>query len=257
MSSVAVVAAAALSLGCTARDVVGYVQLTATAEPEDAASSAPLDDPVLASDAMSAVPTPCSVLLCEGFEDAAVNDALVLSGGDAERDCMRAQSGNCSLWTGWQEGGAQATWQADFVAGEQLFVRAWLWVPSELAVADVAVLHIGPGNSATGVNVDLRSGERYEVYAVAARHSVLTDPGVLVRNRWTCVVLGITPEADEHRLTLDVDGAEVLSTMAADVFAGGTPSFVAAGADWTADNQAPGQLWLDSIDVAEEPLTCP
>lgn len=233
---------------------------TAPSRAEDAAETTGSSDasPEDAADVEGG--TGCGGVYCFGFEEPAVtseNVELVEREGSLRQDCTRAHTGACSGAATLTASGGVAYLAMDVPPAQgQWFVRAYVWLPSELVVDDLAIIHVGTRGGNAGVNVDLRDAERLELFAIESEQASLTPEGVTRRQEWMCLLVEVLTSDVAGQASLSVDGETVLQESGVDTSPPNGTEFITVGIDWSSGNQPTGTLWFDDVVVSNERVAC-
>lgn len=202
--------------------------------------------------------TQCGGVYCFGFEEPAVlGDNVVERDGSLTQDCTRAHSGACSGAAILTAGGGVAYLAMDVSPAQvHWFVRAYVWIPSELVVDDIAIIHVGTRGGNAGVNVDLREADRLELFAIESEQAMLTPEGVTRRNEWMCLLVEVWASEAAGQTSLSVDGQTVLQASDVDTSPPNGTEFITVGIDWSSGTQQAGTLWFDDVVVSNQRVDC-
>ncbi len=243
-------------LGCS------YIDVVAAGASAEAGAVVPTDvDAGVQTGPADAHSAPgCVGTYCFDFEEPIESiEGVVIEqrSGTLTRDCTRARSGECSAAAALDEPGAVAYLALDAPPSRPVwFVRAYVWVPSGLAIDDVAIIHVGTRGGGAGVNVDLRDEERLELFAIESDQPSLSPVGVTRRDEWMCFLLEVEVSDSSGRAVLSVDETVILQETAIDTAPPNGVDFITVGIDWSSSSQAAGTLWFDDIVVGTERLGC-
>lgn len=202
----------------------------------------------------------CDGVYCFGFEQPAVpteNVEWVEQNGALTQDCTRARSGACSGAATLTAGGGVAYLAMDVSPAQvHWFVRAYVWIPSELVVDDIAIIHVGTRGGNAGVNVDLHDADRLELFAIESEQAMLTSAGATRREEWMCLLVEVWTSDAAGQTSLSVDGQTVLQASDVDTSPPNGTEFITVGIDWSSGNQQAGTLWFDDVVVSNERVDC-
>lgn len=243
-------------VGCTYTDLVAVGANTESG----ADTGAGVDANVETRTADAQADPGCDGLYCFGFEEPVAssgNVAVEERNGALAQDCTRSRTGNCSAAATLDAPGGVAYLAIDTPALEpSWFVRAYVWVPDELVIDDVAIIHVGTRGGSAGVNVDLRDAERVELFAIESDQPRLSPEGVTSREEWMCFVLQVQVSDTTGTAVLSLNERVVLEEMNIDTSPPNGVEFITVGIDWSSSAQPVGTLWFDDIVVGTERLGC-
>ena len=237
-----------LAVACTVDDVVGQLEPGQVQPGNDAA----LNGGDAASD-------PCgSALFCSDFEQGlAAFDTQQTTGtlsiapdGTAGSNALRASIDQAS-------GAAYVRVNLDTLGITELFLRAYLWVPQGALLDDVAIFYLGlPPGTTGGINVDLQSEDRFELFLPENDVSIYSDPGAFQRDTWHCLQLSLIIDNALGQATLSIDAQSVASSMDLDTQADTDFTLFTLGIEWSSAQQGPVDVLLDDIVLSAEPVEC-
>ncbi len=236
------------SLGCTAPDVVAAYRSDAGSEP------APSD----AAQLPDAASSECEAIFCSGFEEPIDESLQVGQEGQVERDCGRSLDGSCSLVASNDAPGGRAVLSISLsdTTVSELHLRAYVLVPGEAELTDLALFHMGAPGPNVGINVDIQSGDRFELYFPESDQGALSEEGAVLRDEWLCVQLALIVDDSEGGATLRVDGSLTVEATGVDTHPPDGVELFTMGVDWSSDNQTPTSVWMDEVVLDELPVPC-
>jgi hypothetical protein len=212
--------------------------------------------------------TDCTeALVCAGFEredyTAEWSGTVIETSGVLERSTARAHSGVSSLRA---QSRAMAS-VADVVArfsplrSGTLYLRAYLYVPAGLPTERMNLFFIGSrpdpdsdSNPFVGVDLNLENGA-VQLFSPQAKPQRQTGELVIPRDRWFCwrteVELG-----SAAAVSVFVDDALALRATGVDSVAQDGVSMLRAGIDWSSDQAAFFEVYLDDVVLDTRPVAC-
>jgi hypothetical protein len=232
-------------LGCTVDDTVGD-RVTANVPVEAGTPDATASDPSCAG-----------TLFCTSFEQGVTGFDTVENGGTlavaapgfddqaALQPEIAEGSGTAYIHTALNRPGVS-----------ELYLRGYVRVAADAVIEDVAIFFLGPAGGFAGVNVDLRSDDRFELFLPEHDMSLISDPGTFARDTWHCLQLQLQIDELNGAVTLLLDGQEVISQTALDTYPGEDFDLFTVGIEWSMADQGPIDLLLDDVTLSETPVEC-
>lgn len=217
-------------------------------------------------------PTRCDdvladALFCDGFEDtdpeSGVLDpwsfALIIDGtGEIATVSDPVRHGARALRATTFEAGARAAIgvrQPDLPDDGTMWVRMWLYLPSEVAVDSISLLYIGNDDGSQGLSAQTYGDGRAAQWIGSADqwHGTETE---LPRDQWTCLQYRVEISDTDGEVELFVDGASAGVFSGVDTLANGGYAGLEAGIEYTGDAQGPLTLFVDEVAVARDEMPC-
>lgn len=210
---------------------------------------------------------PClDALVCSGFETADLraewSDVHTEGTGTVDRTTVRAHSGEASLHAqtrGVSSVGDVVALFAPVVSGT-LYLRAYLYVPEALPTQTMNLFFLGsrPDPSGdqpfVGIDINLLDGA-LQLFSHQAKPARQTGDAKIPRGRWFC----LRAEVEMSRAgttTLFVEDRIVLRATGVDSIAQDGVTMLRAGIDWSSEQSAPFEVFLDDLALATTPLAC-
>lgn len=138
----------------------------------------------------------------------------------------------------------------------ELYLRGYVRVAADAVIDDVAIFFLGPAGGFAGINVDLRSDDRFELFLPENGVSLISEPNAFVRDTWHCLQLQLTVDDLEGSATLRIDGQEVASQTALDTYPGENFDLFTVGIEWSMADQGPIDLLIDDVVLSQSPVEC-
>lgn len=138
----------------------------------------------------------------------------------------------------------------------ELYLRAYLWVAADALIDDVAIFFVGPAGGFAGINVDLRSQDRWELFLPEHDVSLISAPGTFERDTWQCVQLHLVVNDSNGEASLLVDGEQVAGQTLLDTYPGEDLDLFTVGIEWSMADQGPIDLLIDDVALSRSPLGC-
>jgi hypothetical protein len=232
-------------VGCSVDDVIGN-RVTASSSMDSGVADAGSNDPTCAG-----------TLFCSSFAqglagfDTVQNGGVlaVASPGFADSAALHPEigegSGTAYIHTALNQSGI----------GE-LYLRGYVRVAADAVIDDVAIFFLGPAGGFAGVNVDLRSDDRFELFLPENGVSLISEPNAFVRDTWHCLQLQLTVDDLEGSATLRVDGQAVASQASLDTHPGEDYDLFTVGIEWSMADQGPIDLLIDDVVLSQSPVEC-
>lgn len=212
----------------------------------------PIDAPIEA-------PPPCpptpGVIFCESFEDTV---QLGTSAGTVEIDGARAYRGARSQHAqttmvseaSWQLGGV-----LPYVAGGDLYVRWYVYIPSSVGELDLASVHLVQDMEPfAGVIYGFRAGAA----EVTSSESDVTafSPLVVARDRWVCAQMHVQIAEVGGAIDGALDGQPITPVTGIDTLPANGFRNVHSGLFATGPSSGRMEIWTDELAVGTLPIPC-
>jgi hypothetical protein len=123
-------------------------------------------------------------------------------------------------------------------------------------IDDVAILFLGPAGGFAGINVDLRSDDRWELFLPEHDVSLISEPGAFDRDTWHCVQLQLVVDDVNGEAALVVDGQTVAGQTMLDTYPGEDLDLFTVGIEWSMADQGPIDLLIDDVVLSPTPVEC-
>ncbi|HUS63852.1 MAG TPA: hypothetical protein VMZ28_04875 [Kofleriaceae bacterium] len=225
-----------------------------------------LDASALTTDGPIPLDTSCGdqlvgAALCEPFEDPAlvgmyrrethgeisVGDQQVYRGGGA----LRATTVPGEVPSEAQVGATVF----DGVGAGVVQARAYVYVPSSVAVTEVSILGLSEKDAPYhGASVALTADGAVRLDVTAAASNT-TSAYELPRDRWVCLVLEVAVGASGSA-AVHVDGATRVFAQDIDTLPAGGYESVTAGILWAPEGQGPAEIFVDELVADTGPVPC-
>jgi hypothetical protein len=204
-------------------------------------------------------------LVCAGFErenlSAEWSDTVIENSGALERSTVRAHSGGGSLRAQSRANASVADVVARFppLRSGMLYLRAYLFVPDGLPTERMNLFFIGsrpdPDPSPfAGLDLNLENGA-VQLFSPQAKPQRQTGELTVPRDRWFCLRAEIEL-GSAAAVSVFVDDALALRATGVDSIAEGGVSMLRAGIDWSSDQDAFFELYLDDVALDTRPVGC-
>lgn len=232
-------------MACAVDDVVG-TRLSQSETPEAGSSDAAPNDP-------DCVDT----LFCSSF-DQGLTDFDTVQNGGMLAVAPQGFDDAAALQPQISEGNGTAYIRAalDAPGVSELYLRAYVWVAADAVIDDVAIFFVGPAGGFAGINVDLRSEDRWELFLPEHDVSLISDPGTFERDTWHCVQLHLVVDDTNGEASLVVDGQQVTGQALLDTYPGEDLALFTVGIEWSMADQGPIDLLIDDVALSRSPLGC-
>ncbi len=210
---------------------------------------------------------PCAAaLVCSSFETPDLrdewSDVHIENTGVVEHTTARAHTGDGSLRAQTRGVSSVGDVVAQFapVASGMLYLRAYVYVAEGLPTQTINLFFIGsrPDPSGdepfVGLDVNLLDGS-LQLFSPQAKPPRQTGESKIPRGRWFC----FRAEVELSRAgtaTLWVDDALALRATGVDSVSQGGVTMLRAGIDWSSDQSAFFEVFLDDLALSTSPLTC-
>jgi len=196
-------------------------------------------------------------LLCDGFEDAALNPrwGTYLVSGTADVDGTRAYRGASSFHAHIEPNGARAHGTAFTMLAypiPDVYVRAFAYVPTVVNTAADFVTVIQQPAPYASVNLSLENGSLSTYDGADGKHIVATTPVPLAR--WVCLEWRIHFDATNGYTQLWIDGQPV--TVAGTENTLPTPFYYFFRIGLESNTTVARDLWLDEVAVDAAVIGC-
>lgn len=213
------------------------------------------------------------VLACSGFEKPGFRDwagTEANDGGVLMRTAAMVHGGSAALRAESRAAERFAVVVQDFepLLDGELHLRVHVWVPGGLATETMNILFIGdepnpsedPDGPFVGVDINLANDGALQLFSPQNDPSRITGNQPIPRDRWFCLQLSMQiAHADAARpgaIALSVDGREALSASPFETLPEAGVSRVRAGIDWSSEQAAPFEVYMDDLVVSRKPLPC-
>ncbi len=145
---------------------------------------------------------------------------------------------------------------ADVTSGD-LWLRAYVYVPSGTAFDDVKVLTLHEGSAPyAGVAFGLTTGDRPYVMATTGSVSAVATDLRFDRDRWVCVVLHVDVDDAAGAMALQIDGEPAVERTGIDTLPDTGYQDVVVGIGFTSTAQLPIGLFVDEVALDDALIPC-
>lgn len=139
-----------------------------------------------------------------------------------------------------------------------IFVRAWLYVPTDAITGDVGLLDFLSGSLPAGL-VKTHPGARLSVEAPLSQKRAMSAAGIYPFDEWFCLRAAVYRHDLVGSVTVEANELVVAELVDADTRVPGGPGEVNTvnfGITSTGPHQVPGGIYWDSLVVDQEPVSC-
>ncbi len=210
--------------------------------------------------------TYAGAIRCTGFEQAGLSDwsgTTIEGAGAIERSTARAHRGLGALHASSAAASSVAVVFEDFapLRSGELYLRAYLYVPSGLATDTMNLFFIGDdsdpkpdGSPFTGVDLNLLDGA-VQVYAPDGDPMRQTGTLAIPRQRWFCFRARIVISQQQGEVHAFVDDQAALDASGLDTLPDAGVHRVRAGVDWSSQD-AFFEVFMDDLVIDDRPVPC-
>jgi hypothetical protein len=248
-------AAVACALGCLGYASLGYAGLGCSSE-----------DYVIGRFADGGVGE-CAgrigALVCSGFERADLadwSDTRLEEQGAVERTSERVHGGHGALHASSNAKASVGVVAADFAAlrGGALHFRAYLYVPAELPTETINIFFVGDDPTPdpfSGVDFNLESGA-VQIYSPASNPQRQMGTLTIPRDRWFCFRARIGIDDTQGEVDAYIDNELALHAGALDTLPDQGVHLFRAGVDWSSEQDAFFEIYMDDVLVDRMEAPC-
>jgi hypothetical protein len=201
-------------------------------------------------------------VLCSGFEQgdlaADFEDAVLVNAGALERSTGRVHSGSGALHAASDAMMSVAVvWTrfAPLFSGD-VYLRAYLYVPAELPTEIMNIFFLGAepvAESFVGFDLNLDDG-RVQVFSPQADRYTGELP--IPRDRWFCFRWRIAIDDTDGVVQAFVDDALALEVTELDTLPAAGVSWFRAGIDWSSQQDAYFEIYIDDVVLDTVEVDC-
>jgi polysaccharide lyase-like protein len=203
-------------------------------------------------------------IVCAGFEQDDLSDwddAIVVNVGEVERVETRAHRGRAALHATSAAGQSSAVVAREFeaVTDGELYLRTYLYVPADVDTKTINILFLGAfatPDPFQGVDINLEDGA-LQIYVPGSAPDRTTSTSLTIpRDRWFCLQAKLSVTDDDGAVELRVDGALALEQQGLDTRPDDGVHLLRAGVDWSSEQAAPFEVYVDDLVLATRPIAC-
>ena len=205
-----------------------------------------------------------SAVLCSGFEarDVAADwDQIVIEqSGAVARTTQRVHRGHgalhASTHTSMSVGVVSKTF--DPVRSGELDFRAYLYVPADVATQTMNIFFLGDEpepDPFQGVDFNLEN-DTVQVYSPQGMPDRQTGTLAIPRDRWFCFRARVVISDDRGAVQAYVDDALALDATMIDTLPDAGVHQFRAGVDWSSEQDAPFEIYMDDIVLDTKQVAC-
>jgi hypothetical protein len=201
-------------------------------------------------------------LLCSGFEDDLTVEWDVATAGAAslERASSRSHLGAGALHASSEGPNSYAMAIGTFPAlrSGELFVRSYVYVPSELRTEIMNILYVGEERRAEpfeGIDLNLTDGALH-MFSPQASPTRQVSTLLVPRDRWFCLRLHVRLDDTQGFVELSVDEQLVLESRRFDTVPTDGINTLRVGIDWSSEQSAPFDVFYDDLVVDTQSVDC-
>jgi hypothetical protein len=205
-----------------------------------------------------------NAVLCSGFErrDVAADwsDTTIMAGGTLERTTQHVHRGHGALHASSTAPMSVAVVAKTFtpVSSGALYLRAYVFVPAGLPTETMNIFFLGFEpmiDPFQGVDFNLESGA-VQTYSPQGHPERQTGKLTIPRDRWFCFRARVTVSADHGGVRAFVGDAGALDAGMIDTLPEGGVREFRAGIDWSSDQTAFFEIYMDDIVLDHAPVPC-
>jgi hypothetical protein len=209
---------------------------------------------------------PDPALVCSSFESAQLSDEWpethIENAAEVARSTLRAHSGEAALRAESRDANSVAVVVARFGAlhAGTLYLRAYLYVPDQQPTETMNVFFVGSrpdpdgADPFVGLDLNLERGA-LQLYSPQAEPQRQTGSSRIPRDRWFClraeIELGLRAQ-----VSMFVDDQLALHATLIDTAPPEGVSMLRAGVDWSSEQQASFEVFIDDLALATQPIAC-
>jgi hypothetical protein len=204
-------------------------------------------------------------LVCSGFETAQLGDEWpethIENAAEVTRSSLRAHSGAASLRAQSRDADSVAVVVARFAPQRSgtLYLRAHLYVPDQQPTETMNVFFVGARPDPdlepfVGMDLNLEQGA-LQLFSPQAEPRRQTGSYRIPRDRWFCLRAEIQI-GDRAEVSVFADDQLALRATQVDSAPPEGVSMLRAGVDWSSEQQANFELFIDDLALDTQPVTC-
>ena len=208
---------------------------------------------------------PADALVCSGFEAEQLRDEWpethLENSAEVARSRARAHSGVASLRAQSSGANSVAVVTARFapLRSGTLYLRAYLYVPDQQPTETMNVFFLGSRpdpdpDPFVGMDINLEQGA-LQLFSPQAQPRRQTGSYRIPRDRWFCLRAEIEL-GDGSQVSLFVDDQLALRATGVDSVPPEGVSMLRAGVDWSSEQEASFELFIDDLALDTSPLAC-
>jgi hypothetical protein len=192
--------------------------------------------------------------------DAGWDDVVIENQGELEHSSARSHSGATSLRAASLDMMSVAAVSRMFepVRDGELYLRAYLYVDASYPSDTINIFSLGSSPTPdpfTGIDVNLKDGA-LQVFSPQADPVRQTGTLLIPRNRWFCLRARIAVSDTEGEVELFADDALALHATQIDTLPDEGVLQLRAGIDWSSEQAAFFELFLDDLVLDRQPVPC-
>ena len=208
---------------------------------------------------------PAGSLVCSGFEAAQLHDEWpethIENAAEVERSTVRAHSGMAALRAESRDASSVAVVVARFAAlhSGTLYLRAYLFVPDGQPTDRMNLFFLGSRPDPepepfVGMDLNLEQGA-LQLFSPQAEPRRQTGSLRVPRDRWFCLRAQVELGA-RGEVRLFVEDQLALRATQVDSAAQDGVSMLRAGVDWSSEQEAKFEVFIDDLGLATRPIAC-
>jgi hypothetical protein len=202
-------------------------------------------------------------VFCSGFELSKLSDwgsPVLENAAEVGRSTARAHSGRASLHASSSAGMSQAALVANFppVLGGDLYLRTYVYVPAGLPTQTMNIFFLGAKpvpDPFVGIDFNLEQGA-VQVYSPQGNPQRQTGTLTIPRDRWFCFRARIVISHTRGEVQAFVDDAPALDATHIDTLPPAGVDELRVGIDWSSDQSAFFELYVDDLVLDTAPVAC-
>jgi hypothetical protein len=202
-------------------------------------------------------------VLCSGFEGPDLapdwSAPMIEMAGAVERSTVRAHTGQSSLHAVSRAMMSVGVVAADFpaVLSGALYLRVYVYVPANLPTETMNIFFLGAQPTPDpfiGVDFNLQNGA-VQVYSPQANPDRQTGSLKIPRDRWFCFRASM-PISKQGSVQVFVDDQLALDAKGIDTLPAGGVRELRAGVDWSSEQDAFFEIYMDDLVLDTAPVAC-
>lgn len=206
---------------------------------------------------------PPGALFCAGFEAQDVaegwSSTSIILDAAIERTTGRVHSGQGALRAesrGPDSAAVVARALAPLRSGS-LYVRAYLYLAAAVPTETMNIFFIGadPADPFIGIDFNLEDGA-FQMFSPQSEPSRVTGSLAIARDRWVCVRVEVAIADSGGAVRVHADDAPALEVTGIDTLSTDGIRLFRAGIDWSSEQDAFFEIFMDDIALATAPIGC-
>ncbi len=204
-------------------------------------------------------------LVCGDFEASTLDaggwdETVIENGGELEQSTLRSHSGEASLRAASLDAMSVAAVSRELepLLDGAIYLRAYLYVAAGLPTDTINVFFIGASPTPdpfTGIDINLKDGA-LQVFSPQADPVRQTGSVLVPRDSWFCFRARIELSDTAGLVELFADDALALRATQIDTLPEAGVTLLRAGVDWSSEQSAFFELFIDDLVLDRAPVAC-